>query len=245
MYIEANGCNGFAQAAAEAMCEGGEVDWAYEVILDSSFVNNPCLYGVYEDMGKAPTFNNYLQNFEPQFSVAHLRLSTSTTLPSTTNAETSAPQNYVITITFNVNNLDRPRLSVARTFIHEMIHAEMFRKLLSVAQHPSIQLSQEQLIQLRNDFPGLYDYYKRWKWEVPEGQSPSSAQHQAMAQHYRDIIEQALREFDDSHPDELYEALAWIGLEDTVTWSNLSQTERDNINQTITDFNSSNSDNCQ
>src|SRR5690606_37739975 len=132
----------------------------------------------------------------------------------------------------------------ARTFIHEMIHAEMFRKLLAVAQNPNIQLDQNQLIQLRNDYPGLYDYYMRWKWNIPQGQSPSSAQHQAMAQHYRGIIEQALREFDDTHSDEIYEALAWTGLQNTVTWNNLPQSERDNINQTITDFNSTNS-NCQ
>src|SRR5690606_35952560 len=189
--IAQNECSEEAKDFAEAVLDAGsdaEVDYPYEVIIDSTFKNTPCLYNVYEAMGKAPTFNNYLQNFEPQFSVAHLRFSSSSSLPSNTNAETSAPQNYVITITFNENNLNRPSLSVARTFIHEMIHAEMFRKLLAVAQNPNIQLDQNQLIQLRNDYPGLYDYYMRWKWNVPLGQSPSSAQHQAMAQHYRGII---------------------------------------------------------
>lgn len=63
----------------------------------------------------------------------------------------------------------------------------------------------------------------------------SSAQHQAVAQHYRNIIEQALREFDDSHPDELYEALAWIGLNsaDIVAWQNLSPAQQQTINATI------------
>ena len=215
-----------------------------ELILDSDLKDNDCLYSVYTGMGKAPTFANYLNNFDGDMSVANLKLTSSTTLDANTNAETSAPQNYLITITFNENNLDRPILSIARTFIHEMIHAETFRKLLSVAQHPSIQLDQNQLIQLRNDYPGLYDYYMRWKWNVPQGQSPSSAQHEAMAQHYRDIIKQALKEFDNSQTDEIYEALAWTGLKNTVAWNNLTQTKRDSINQTITDFNTNNP-NCQ
>jgi hypothetical protein len=84
----------------------------------------------------------------------------------------------------------------------------------------------------------------RWKWNVPQGQSPSSAQHEAMAQHYRDIIKQALKEFDNSQTDEIYEALAWTGLKNTVAWNNLTQTKRDSINQTITDFNTNNP-NCQ
>jgi hypothetical protein len=246
-FINTNGCSNkkiFIEEAIEILIDNGEVDFEEELILDSDLKDNDCLYSVYTGMGKAPTFANYLNNFDGDMSVANLKLTSSTTLDANTNAETSAPQNYLITITFNENNLDRPILSIARTFIHEMIHAETFRKLLSVAQHPSIQLDQNQLIQLRNDYPGLYDYYMRWKWNVPQGQSPSSAQHEAMAQHYRDIIKQALKEFDNSQTDEIYEALAWTGLKNTVAWNNLTQTKRDSINQTITDFNTNNP-NCQ
>ncbi|WP_298489448.1 hypothetical protein [uncultured Maribacter sp.] len=234
----------FSKFAVKALMDGGEVDFEEELILDSDLKDNDCLYSVYTGMGKASIFANYLNNFDGDMSVANLKLTSSTTLDANTNAETSAPQNYLITITFNENNLNRPILSIARTFIHEMIHAETFRKLLSVAQHSSIQLDQNQLIQLRSDYPGLYDYYMRWKWNVPQGQSPSSAQHEAMAQHYRDIIKQALKEFDNSQTDEIYEALAWTGLQNTVAWNNLTQTKRDSISQTITDFNTNNP-NCQ
>ena len=130
----------FAKEAIEALKDGAEVDYEEKLILDSDLKDNDCLYSVYTEMGKAPTFANYLNNFDEDMSVANLKLTSSTTLPNSTNAQTSAPQNYLITITFNENNLDRPKLCIARTFIHEMIHAEIFRKLLSVAQHPSIQL---------------------------------------------------------------------------------------------------------
>lgn len=79
---------------------------------------------------------------------------------------------------------------------------------------------------------------------MPQGQSPSSAQHEAMAQHYRGIIKQALEEFDNSQTAEVYEALAWTGLQNTVAWNNLTQTVKDSISQIINTFNTINP-NCQ
>lgn len=242
-FLNSGGDLVFADEAFEALIGGGEVDFTYRIIKDPSFVENPCLHNVYIQLGEAPTSQNYLNNFDGDFSVANLKLTTSTTLPNSENAETSAPENYLITITFNENNLDRPSLSIARTFIHELIHAEIFRKLLSVAGAPSIQFTQAQLIQLKESYPGLYDYYMRWKWNIPVGQSPSSAQHEAMAQHYRSIIEQALREYDNnSQTDEVYEALAWEGLKETVAWNNLSPSQKGNINQIISNFENNNPD---
>ncbi|WP_143094876.1 hypothetical protein [Bizionia echini] len=264
-YLEENGNDEFAEAAVEAWLLDGEVDWDEELILDSDLKNNTCLNSVYIEMGKAPTFANYLSNFDSDMSVANLKLTSNTNLISGTNAQTSPPQNYLITITFNENNLDRPNLSIARTFIHEIIHAEVFRKLLSAANQPNLnytQYTEEQwrnyIINLRNNFEGLYDYYMRWKWDVPHDQTPSDPQHEAMAQHYRDIVIQALMEYDPNQTNDVYEALAWEGLmgsgtfnattglysNSTVAWSNLSQQERLNTLSVINTFKSSNP-NCQ
>ncbi|SDX45482.1 hypothetical protein SAMN05216556_13210 [Aequorivita viscosa] len=223
-----------------------EVDFEHIVILDQEFVDNNCLYYVYEDMGKAPTFNNYLKNFEGTMSVANLRFSSSTSLPSNINATTSAPENYMITITFNENNLDRPSLSVARTMIHEMIHAEIFRKLLSVWQHPSLGgMTVSDLILIKDDYPGLYDYYIRWYNNIPIGINITSAQHQAMAQHYRSIITQAIKEYSNNqYSQDIYDALAWAGLMNTIAWNNLSLSEKNQIIQTINNF-ENNNPNCQ
>jgi len=239
-----------------------------QIFVDESFKNNTCLKNVYEKMGKASKFKEYLQNFEAEFSVAHLRFTSSTTLPVNINAQTSAPENYLINITFNENNLDRPSLSVARTFIHEVIHAEIFRKLLSVGQQPNLQFTQwyaqdpqiwfDFLVGLKDNFEGLYDYYMRLEWDVPPGQSPSDVQHNLMSTHYRDIIKQALKEFDSSQAEAIYEALSWTGLmgtgtfntstglfsESTVAWSNLTQTQRLNIISNRNNF-IKNNPNCQ
>ncbi|WP_445720447.1 hypothetical protein [Flavobacterium sp.] len=247
----------FAEAALQTLCNGGGVDFTLQIILDPSFKNNPCLKGVYDTMiQNSPTANNYLNNFDSSMSVANLMFASSNTLSAASNAVTSPPQNYLISITFNSNNLNRPQLSIARTFIHELIHAEIFRKLLSISNHPSINLTLSELYQNKENFPGLYDYYSRYTLNTIQLSDP---QHQMMAQHYRDIISDAIKEFDNNqHSQDVYDALAWVGLmgegsinmttgltsNPTVAWQNLTQTQRINIINTVTTFESSNT-NCQ
>ncbi|MDT0641589.1 hypothetical protein RM553_01975 [Zunongwangia sp. F363] len=235
----------FGKKATLALIHGDYVDFSYQVILSESFKNNSCLNGVYQDMGNASAFNTYLNNFDGDMSVANLTFDSSPTLPVNINAETSAPENYMITITFNENNLTRPRLSVARTLIHEIIHAEMFRKLLSVWQHPSLDgITYTDIVAMKEDYPGLVDYYTRWKNNVPQGMDATSAQHQAMAQHYRNVIINSLKEFDDSYSDDVYEALSWVGLKNSIAWNNLSQAQKNSINSTLYNF-ENNNQNCQ
>lgn len=80
----------------------------------------------------------------------------------------------------------------------------------------------------------------RWVINKPEGIDSASPQHQIMAEHYRDIIEQAIREFDNSFSNEIYKNLAWVGLQGTVAWNNLSQQERDSIEDTVDNFRDTN-----
>lgn len=89
-----------------------------------------------------------------------------------------------------------------------------------------------------------------------------------MASHYRDIIKAALKEYDDSHTQDIYNALAWKGLMgggeeaiidqftglvvnsqtgenfSTVAWNNLTANERLGIIYVQNNFNS-NSNQCQ
>src|SRR5690606_20526912 len=160
----------FAEFASNALMEGGQVDFNLEVIIDQSFSNNTTLMNVFTQFGGLPTFQSYLQNFEGTFSVAHLKLAASSTLPDAVHAETDPPQNYVVTITFNTNHLDKPDLSIARTMMHEMIHAEIFRKLLSNYNHPSLNgITSDDIIAMKDDFPGIHDYYIRWIENIPAG----------------------------------------------------------------------------
>lgn len=226
--------------------QGGNLDYCLDkVIIDETFRSNPCLFDVYTQLGKVLAFQSYLQNFDGDFSVAHLKLSSSTSLPNDINAETTEPINYLINITINENNLNRPSLDIARTLIHEIIHAEIFRKLLSVAGQPNIPWSNEFIISIKDNYPGLYDYYLRFQYNIPVGQEATSAQHEAMAQHYRGIIKNALQQFDNSsNSQETYDALSWVGLGGTTAWNNLSSNEKMNIISLRNSFYLNNS-NCQ
>ncbi|OOG63825.1 hypothetical protein [Flavobacterium sp. A45] len=249
----------FVKQAIESMKMGAEVDFSYRVITDSSFKNNPCLYGVYTQLGKASTFQSYLKKFDGSFSVANLKYSVGVN-PNhpKANAVTYEPKHYLIETRFNPNNLRRPSLDIARTFIHEIIHAEIYRKLLSCAKLPNVNINnmtdsqwQTYIHNLKNNFPGLFDYYMRYLYAVPKDQQISGTQHELMAQHYRKIIIQVLKQYDNNqHSDEFYNALAWIGLmgegdingttflppNPTVAWGKVPLSERLQIKATYDNF---------
>ncbi|WP_395064525.1 hypothetical protein [Flavobacterium sp.] len=72
---------------------------------------------------------------------------------------------------------------------------------------------QTYITNLKNDFPGLFDYYMRYVYNISASEQISDPHHEAMAQHYREIIVNALKVFDNnSHTDQFYNALAWTGV---------------------------------
>ena len=143
--------------------------------------------------------------------------------------------------------------------IHEIIHAEMYRKLLEVAQQPNIPWTEAFIHTLRNNYEGLAGYYTRYWLELPLGQPAGTTQHQLMAEHFIEIITQALKDIDNPLTDIQYKAIAWAGLKGgggnlssstglppnpTVAWSNVPLAERLLLNSAYIDFKATNS-NCQ
>jgi hypothetical protein len=123
-----------------------------------------------------------------------------------------------------------------------MIHAEIFRKMMEAAKQgnlsPSTMTTQQQIDyvnSLRNNFPGIYDYYiQRYK---------PSWNHNMMAQHYRNVIADILQEFDNSSkPRSVYESLSWVGLREledlttSVAWDALSQAEQQTVINNINTY---------
>ena len=196
-------------------------------------------------------FRSAIQRFDGQFPVAHLRLvmedlgnKRAVTRPP--NDDNSSP-NYNITIVMNNNSNQqgssyRPNLMLAKTIIHETIHAEMYRKLLSVANQghlnfsgQSAQSQKSYMLRIRENFPGIYDYYRRYKnW-----------QHTQMATHYRQTIASILQEYDTGRPvpngqqpAQLYMDLAWEGLNHSniVAWTRQSSSEKMRIRGVISNY---------
>lgn len=59
-----------------------------------------------------------------------------------------------------------------------------------------------------------------------------------MASHCRSTMEQALKEFDSSFTNDIYEALAWNGLQGTVAFEN--SVDLESLRQTLNDFKQNN-----
>ena len=97
-----------------------------------AFKEHKKLNCIYNKVKNAANFKQYLKNFDSDFSTEHLIFDVGI-LKDGVNASTRSPRNREIKITFNTNQLDRPTADIARTFMHEIIHAEIYRKLLTVA----------------------------------------------------------------------------------------------------------------
>lgn len=215
-----------------------DAGFANKVILDESLKSNSCLSSVFTKLGGSTTFQNYLKKFDGDFSVANLKLSSSGLLPNNINAETSPPNNFLITITFNSNNLNRPGIDVARTFMHEIIHAEMFRKLLSLSSsNGEIDVLKLNTMLTEHNYPGLYDYYRRY--------GVNNMQHELMAAHYRDLMIAFLKTYDNTLTEEQYQAIAWSGLKETSAWLQKTDLEKQKITDTYNSWYLSTNKNCQ
>jgi hypothetical protein len=148
----------------------------------------------------------------------NLRFEMSTSLGSETNASTVKSGNtFIIKINQNRAENINTVLTIARTIIHEGIHARLREFAVREGSNET-------------SFPGVYDYFRRFKknWD-----------HQQMAEHYRSTIAEGLKEYDNGqHSDSFYNALAWEGLSEikdlngnhdkiyTEAWKKLSTAEQ-------------------
>ncbi len=136
-----------------------------------------------------------------------------------------------------------------------MIHAEIFRKMLSAAQQGDLNAGQyttqnrvNYINSLQNNFPGIYDYYiERYKptWN-----------HNLMAQHYTSTIADIVEEFDNnSLSRQVYEDIAWAGLriinnpvtngtETSIAWDNLSPQEKSRVISNLSNYFHNGTKNC-
>ena len=200
--------------------------------------NNTRINCIFNKAKNAPNFKQYLQNFDGRFSTAHLSIDLKPLSNNEANAETSPPNAYWINITINSNNLNRPSLDVARTFMHEMIHAEMFRILLSLASTSNGQIDVSQLTTMLNshNYPGIYDYFRRF--------GLNNMQHQQMSAHYIGIMKNYLKQIDNSITDSQAEAMSWVGLQGTIAWDDLGTDNQNTILNTYNSWRNNATHNC-
>ena len=178
--------------------------------------------------------NNFNDGDKP--SEFNLKFVMATDLPNNINGRTSNLTNNTITIKINANTIsNRTSLGVARTILHEGIHARL--KEFMYREGNTI-----------NSFPGIYDFYRYGKnWS-----------HQQMASYYRGTIAKGLKQFDNGqYSDAFYNALAWVGLNEnltdknnqgatynTVAWDSLILPEQINIKNIIKEEKNNGNKNC-
>lgn len=187
-------------------------------------------------------FKDMIQKFDGTFPVSHLTFSVNNTLEDNVYGKTNLPDDYNISIEMSNTQLAKiSDLGGAVAIAHEIIHAEIFRKLLSAAQvgtltpdasNMTIAQQINYVNSLKNNFPGLYDYYyERYH---------STWNHDMMAQHYRSVIADIVQQFDNnSNSRQFYEDLAWAGLTkldvntNSIAWNNLATSEQQRILQNL------------
>lgn len=161
------------------------------------------------------------------------------------NGKTSPPKDEAITIKISTDKaLNRPVLDVARTLLHEYIHADMFRKL-------------------HTKYPTDGDLNFKQTYEAFENSNfNTTPQHETMAALYVDEMTNALKNFHqnaltedynymtnngtDPLPDSFYEALAWLGLKehDVQAYIALSDEEKAAMENSLILYYSGTTKNC-
>lgn len=191
---------------------------------------------MYKKLVENSNINKILENFQDgnKPSQFNLKFVMSTSLGNLTNATTIKSGNtFIIKINQNRAENKNTVLTIARTIIHEGIHARLREFAVREGSNET-------------SFPGVYDYFRRFKknWD-----------HQQMATHYRESIADILQSFDNNqHSRQFYMDLSWEGLRydgstgnnAIYTWTSKSQPEKDRINKVISDYIKSNKNqNCQ
>lgn len=167
--------------------------------------------------------NNFKDGNEP--SEFNLKFEMSSELRNQTNATTTnSGKTFIIKINQNRAENINTVLTIARTIIHEGIHARLREFAVRKGSNET-------------SFPGVYDYFRRFKknWD-----------HQQMADYYRSTIARGLKQFDNGqNSDQFYNDMAWEGLANIVdennvpnqiyteAWKKLTIAEQNRIKSTI------------
>jgi len=244
---EEGGCSGGIQLGGVTIVNGYtnpifDLSWSNTsfIYLNGGTLNFPLIYQITDNLKDKEKCLNALLNqrgnsfvqkllnnfagkseFDIMLSSKDHVLGIKNGLPKEINGRTLPPKNKTIYIEIN-NSMAQGNsaLDVARTILHEYIHADIFRKLYTKIPAPNGVL----------DFKSTYEAYGN--------------QHSAMADIYLSSMAQALKEFHkNAFPDDIknytdyygegpsdafYNALAWGGLQDAdvKAWKDLPEDKK-------------------
>ncbi|WP_290696818.1 hypothetical protein [Lacinutrix sp.] len=136
--MNANSTNiAFAQLAAQAICDGGEVDYPNKVILHSTVKNNQkvkCVYDKLKNLSDTifnDVINNHFdsaKNADLTFRIANITTGEDAETRAVFNPQTQETRYNIVFDTNFVQNAST--IEIALTLIHESIHAELIERLV-------------------------------------------------------------------------------------------------------------------
>lgn len=237
---------GFAKEAVKVKMQGGEVDFFNRLLLDKSFVTNQKLLciGYKYYITQNNEISQRLKEFLKDGPKGYLKLTANSDFGKDRNnyedkkdatAITISPKNNIIEIMFNTNSQlnnsvqNISTILVGFSFIHELVHAEIYRILLEASDYPFIPKKNTEewerlLDKLYSNFYEYFDIYTRLSFETD---SPTNVQHELMAQSYVKMMANALAQFDkNQHTQEFYQNIAWTGLQRTKAYDKLSDVQK-------------------
>lgn len=149
------------------------------------------------------------------------------------------------TIKIELNTRDmrnKPAEFVALTIIHELIHADILRKLATA--NLLAKDSNDRYTKIKNgaklSFPVIFNYYNKY---------PTQPHHSNMAENYINAMAKGLKVYSTltgkTHPDKFYEDMAWTGLHKTDVWKKKSPAEQKRILAVIDKFKNSGKNDCK
>ena len=186
------------------------------------FKNNKRLNCIYNKIKSIGGFQKILSKFDSKFSTKNLIFDVGETYFNNSLAETDVVDNSTIKITFNEKYIDEfSNVYLAETFMHEALHAEIYRILYEyLKKDPNATYTERELKEYltKRKYHKLWDYFSKYGFK--------KFQHEYMADYKVEIMSSFLLEYDNSLTKEQIESYVWKGLKATEAWKNLTEFQK-------------------
>lgn len=243
--------NPFIRTAILALLDGGDVDFDDHIIEDPSV--SPCLKNIIEQLKLKDTHasvnpdipnggNNHIAQIildvfdkDPDYTLYFTEAvprdpETNKPIPSANGQHVYVPETKTMFIRINPSLIKNgTNLAIAKTVIHESIHAYINRNLKPEFRNMDFALT-------------LNALYLKLREENPNDDNISAlTSHEFMAQ-FHDALAQSLAAWDfHQKPRGYYDQMAWGGLESSSFYKELTQEQKDEIQKILTNENTGHS----
>lgn len=202
-----------------------------EITETLAFQNKTALKKIKDDLVRTGELGHIINKFKPRNPVLHLEwgIFYNTNWRNTGRTILNEDINTAF-IDINENSLDKvSNIVMVKTIAHEIIHAELYRKLKELVDEASV-ISFSEYEGLLTNYPGIAHYVMAYgelnvnqngNRVITWGLTPnySLAHHNQMAEFYRETLIKTMKDYDLMHnitrglnSIEFYEAISWAGL---------------------------------